>query len=296
MNVKPFVKWAGGKSQLLNDIRTKYPNELGKSITRYCEPFIGGGAVLFDVLSNYNVKEVLINDINKELVNAYNQIKINLPALINELQEIQNCYWNMGAEKRKEFYYEKREQFNYLKVNGNEAVNIEKAVLFMFLNKTCFNGLFRVNKKGLFNVPIGSYKKPIICDKDNLTNISKLLQKVEIRCGDYKNTINFIDENTFVYIDPPYRPLSPTASFTAYAETDFDDNEQIALGKFVDTAHRKGAKLVVSNSDPKNNDENDDFFDQLYNSYDIVRVNAKRMINCNGESRGNVSELLISNH
>lgn len=259
MIVKPFVKWAGGKSQLLPDIQKKYPKQLGKDINKYCEPFVGGGAVLFDILSKYELNEVLINDVNKELVNTYIQIKLNLDILLMELQEIQNIYWDMDTEKRKEFYYEKRERFNFVKINGDEGVNIEKAVLFIFLNKTCFNGLFRVNKKGLFNVPIGSYKKPIICDSDNLTNISKLLEKVEIRCGDYKQTTDFMDDKTFVYIDPPYRPLSQTASFTAYTETNFNDDEQIALKKFVDGINVKGAKVVVSNSDPKNSDDNDNF-------------------------------------
>ena len=209
---------------------------------------------------------------------------------------MQEHFWPLDVEKRKEYYYEKRERFNYLKVNGDEAVNLEKAALFIFLNKTCFNGLFRVNKKGLFNVPMGAYKKPMICDKDNLTAISGLLKNVTIRCGDYKECLEFIDERTFVYIDPPYRPLTATASFTSYAEADFNDKEQRELGAFVDGITAKKAKVVISNSDPKNSDEDDTFFDDLYGRYNILRVTAKRMINCNGESRGNVSELLISNY
>jgi DNA adenine methylase len=153
-----------------------------------------------------------------------------------------------------------------------------------------------VNKKGLFNVPMGAYKKPMICDKDNLTAISGLLKNVTIRCGDYKECLEFIDERTFVYIDPPYRPLTATASFTSYAEADFNDKEQRELGAFVDGITAKKAKVVISNSDPKNSDEDDTFFDDLYGQYNILRVTAKRMINCNGESRGNVSELLISNY
>lgn len=294
--MKPFIKWAGGKTQLLPDIRAKYPKELGKTMTKYCEPFIGGGAVLFDILSNYEIKEILINDINKELTNTYSQIKNNLEHLLNELSTMQKSFWGMNTEQRKVYYYEKREKFNYLKVNEDEEINFEKAALFIFLNKTCFNGLFRVNKKGLFNVPIGAYKMPLICDKDNLTEISKVLQKVKITTGDYKQTLDFIDENTFVYIDPPYRPISETSSFTSYAETNFDDNEQIALGQFVDRATRKGAKLVVSNSDPKNNNKDDSFFDELYAKYNILRINAKRMINCNASSRGDIKELLISNY
>ena len=296
MNAKPFIKWAGGKSQLLPAIQSKYPRELGKSINKYCEPFVGGGAVLFDVLSNYEMREVLINDINAELINTYSHIKDHLNELLAELARMQDIFWPLDTEKRKEYYYEKRERFNFLKVNGDEAVNLEKAALFMFLNKTCFNGLFRVNKKGLFNVPMGAYKNPLICDEDNLIAISSLLKNVTIKCGDYKECIEFIDENTFVYIDPPYRPLTATANFTSYSEADFNDAEQNELGAFTDNITSKNAKAVISNSDPKNSDEKDTFFDDLYDKYNISRVTAKRMINCNGESRGNVSELLITNY
>lgn len=293
--MKPFVKWAGGKTQLLSYIRKKYPAELGKEITKYCEPFIGGGAVLFDILSNYNLEEILINDINRELTNTYTQIKVNLTDLLKELESMQNIFWSMNMENRKVYYYEKRERFNYLKVNGNENINLEKAALFIFLNKTCFNGLFRVNKKGLFNVPIGSYKKPIICDEINLTQISNALKNVKITTGDYKECLYFIDENTFVYIDPPYRPISKTASFTSYYEMDFNDDEQIALGQFVDKISKLGAWVVVSNSDPKNNNKDDNFFENIYDKYNILRINAKRMINSNANNRGNIRELLISN-
>ena len=298
--MKPFVKWAGGKSQLLPDIRKKYPTELGQSVNKYCEPFVGGGAVLFDVLSKYSVREVLINDINAELINTYAQIKTRLNELIAELTSMQERFWSSDIAKRKEYYYDKRERFNYLKVNrkvvGEEATILEKAALFIFLNKTCFNGLFRVNKQGLFNVPVGAYKNPLICDKNNLDEISKLLQNVSVKCGDYKNCLDFIDGNTFVYIDPPYRPLTETSGFTSYAEAGFGDAEQIELGHFVDSAVGKGARVVVSNSDPKNSDDSDDFFDVLYSKYKIDRVNARRMINCNSENRGSISELLISNY
>lgn len=294
--MKPFIKWAGGKTQLLPKIRTKYPTELGKTITKYCEPFIGGGAVLFDIISNYDLEEILINDINQELTNTYSQIKSNLTHLVDELSKMQDLFWAMDADARKIYYYEKRERFNYLKVNSDEEINFEKAALFIFLNKTCFNGLFRVNKKGLFNVPMGAYKMPVICDINNLTEINVALRNVTIKTGDYKDCLDFIDDKTFVYIDPPYRPISQTASFTSYAETNFDDNEQIALGTFMDLSSKRGAIVVISNSDPKNNDKDDNFFDDLYENYDIERVSAKRMINCNPSSRGDITELLISNY
>jgi len=295
MTVKPFVKWAGGKSQLLRDIRKNYPVELGKNITKYCEPFVGGGAVLFDILSNYSVKEVLINDINSELINTYTQIKTNLENLISELSAMQGKFWLSDTERRKEYYYNNRERFNYLKINGDESVNVEKAALFIFLNKTCFNGLFRVNKQGLYNVPMGAYKNPLICDEENLRMVSEKLQKVTITCGDYKKSYEFIDENTFVYFDPPYRPLTETAGFTSYAEVNFADKEQIELGQFVDKLTEKNAKIIVSNSDPKNSDTEDNFFDNIYSAHKIKRVEAARMINCNGENRGKIRELLISN-
>jgi len=291
ITVKPFVKWAGGKSQLLNDIRAKYPEKIDK----YCEPFVGGGAVLLDLLANCHPNEILINDINGELVNTYAQIKNNVDELIKMLSEMQESFWSKNDDDRKSMYTSKRDRFNDIKVNGDDKINLEKAALFIFLNKTCFNGLYRVNRKGLFNVPIGSYKKPPICDAENLRYISKLLQNVQIKCGDYSECEDFIDENTFVYIDPPYRPLTATASFTSYSENEFGDKEQIELGKFVDKISAKGAKVVVSNSDPKNSDENDCFFDDLYSKYTVKRVSAKRMINSKASGRGNISELLICN-
>ncbi|OOB77147.1 MAG: hypothetical protein BEN18_11150 [Epulopiscium sp. Nuni2H_MBin001] len=220
--MKPFIKWAGGKTQLLPEIRKKYPKELGITINKYCEPFLGGGAVLFDIISQYKLEEILINDINKELINTYSQIKHNLEYLLDELYNMQNLFWGMDTEARKLYYYNKRDRFNLLKLSGDEKINIEKASLFIFLNKTCFNGLFRVNKKGLFNVPMGAYKTPLICDKENLTAVSRILKNIIIITGDYNCTFDFIDKNTFVYIDPPYRPISKTSSFTSYTETNFN--------------------------------------------------------------------------
>ena len=201
----------------------------------------------------------------------------------------------MDTEHRKNYYMAKRERFNDLKVNSNESVNIEKAALMIFLNKTCFNGLFRVNKKGLFNVPMGSYRNPMICDEENLRAVSEKLQNVKIVYGDYRESADFIDSDTFVYFDPPYRPITDTASFTAYTENLFNDEEQIELAGFVDDMHKKGAKIVISNSDPKNSNTEDGFFDNIYSSHKIKRVEATRMINCNSEARGKIKELLISN-
>lgn len=288
---KPFVKWVGGKSQLLDEIREKYPSQIEK----YCEPFVGGGAVLFDVLGKFKPKKVLINDINKELINTYKQIRDNCENLIAQLSEIQNRYKSQSLEENKACFYEKRERYNELKVNGDEAENLEKAALFIFLNKTCFNGLYRVNSKGLFNVPFNNAKNPLLCDEENLRACSKLLQNVEMKVGDYKECGTFIDKKTFVYIDPPYRPLTQTAAFTSYSENGFADKEQIELGNFITEISRKGAVVLASNSDPKNADKNDDFFDKLYANFKIERVSASRMINSNAKKRGSINELLISN-
>lgn len=289
---RPFVKWAGGKSQILGEIRTKYPDGLGQTITKYAEPFVGGGAVLFDVLNRYDLKEVYINDINSELITTYKTIRDELESLTSLLSQMQADYWQADTDNRKVYYYDRRERFNALKLT--ESGDVELAALFVFLNRTCFNGLYRVNSKGGFNVPMGSYKKPTICDIENLRAVSAQLKRAEIVCGDYKQSRDFIDMFTFAYFDPPYRPLSDTANFTSYAQDGFGDDDQVELAQFIDEVSDKGAAIVVSNSDPKNTNESDDFFDELYCKHVISRISANRMINSAGNGRGKVNELLIA--
>ncbi len=291
--LKPFVKWVGGKSQLIDELEKMLPVDDEKIITKYCEPMVGGGALFFNVLSKYNFDELYVSDINSELINAYNVIKSNVYELINQLQEMQLTFLPMDDNGRKFYYYTIRDKFNATNLNDETAVN--KAACFIFLNKTCFNGLYRVNKKGLFNVPMGAYKNPMICDEENLLNINKVLQNVTIVCGDYSLAKDFIDDNTFVYIDPPYRPISETSAFTSYNSDTFDDNEQIRLAKFIDEINAKGAKIVLSNSDPKNVNIDDTFFDDLYKAYKIKRVSASRMINSKADNRGRINELIICN-
>lgn len=291
--LKPFLKWAGGKSQLLNEIK-KYYRFANSEVTKYAEPFIGGGAVLFDILSLYDLQEVYISDINADLINTYKVIRDNIDELIISLKKLSNEFLPLNTPARKEYYLSKRELFNSIN-SGNSSENTLKAALMIFLNKTCFNGLFRVNKKGHFNVPMGMYKNPLICDEDNLRAISTKLQNVTIVCGDYKESADFIDEHTFVYFDPPYRPITKTANFTAYTSQSFDDKNQVELANFVSLLDKKGAKIVVSNSDPKNTNCADNFFDEIYSSCSIKRVDATRMINSKSEGRGKIKELLISN-
>lgn len=289
-NAKPFVKWVGGKTQLLEEIREKYPQKIEK----YCEPFVGGGAVLFDILNRFQPNEILINDINQDLINTYSQIKNNCKNLISELSQLQDLYRKSTLVQNKDLFLQKRERFNSLKLE-NDSEKLEKATLFIFLNKTCFNGLYRVNQNGFFNVPFNSAKNPLICDSENLKKCSAILKNVKMQVGDYSKCKDFIDEKTFVYLDPPYRPLTETAGFTSYDKSGFSDEKQIELGKFVSEISEKGAKIVLSNSDPKNTNENDDFFDNLYSSFNIFRVSASRMINSNAKKRGAIKELLITN-
>ena len=291
----PFLKWAGGKSQLLPVLSENFPVELGKDIDKYVEPFVGGGAVLFNILSTYDIKDVYINDINEELINVYNVIKYDVESLIEILTNIQKNYLILDAENRKEYYYSKRDLFN--KHKQEKILNTDTAALFIFLNKTCFNGLYRVNSSGLFNVPAGDYKKPTICDSDNLRAISKKLSKVQISCGSYKKLHKVIDNNTFVYFDPPYRPLNKTSSFNTYTQSAFNDESQIELAEFIKQISQRGAYVLASNSDPKNTNPEDNFFDELYTGMNIERISAKRMINSTGNLRNKkISELLIKNY
>jgi len=248
---------------------------------------------LFDVISRYKINDVYISDINRELIQTYIAIRDNFRELVVYLKSLETMYLSANDDVRKEFYYKSRERFNILKSISSESIEI--AALFIFLNRTCFNGLYRVNSHGAFNVPQGSYKNPTICDEHNLLTVSEKLCGVKIICADYMESCDFIDGNTFVYFDPPYRPLTVTANFTSYAENNFGDKEQIELAYFINEMSKRGAYILASNSDPKNTDENDDFFDRLYAQHNITRINASRAINSVGSSRGRINELLICN-
>ena len=289
---KPFIKWVGGKTQLLNDIDNALPkNILCKDDVTYIEPFVGGGAVLFWILQKYqNIKKAVINDINKDLINVYKTVKSSPKVLIDLLQNIESYYLPLNDEARKEYFLEIRDKFN-----SKEYNIIENSAFFIFLNRTCFNVLYRVNKKGMFNVPFGSYKKPTICDKKTILADSKLLQCVDILNEDFEVTMNYADKNCFFYLDPPYKPLSKTSSFNSYSKEVFDDNEQVRLSTFCKRLDEKGYSFILSNSDVRSKNPNDNFFDDLYEPFFIKRVHATRMVNANSEKRGKLTELLISN-
>lgn len=293
--VKPFVKWAGGKSSLIPQITKYFPFELKNGqIEKYVEPFVGGGAVLIDILQKYDVKQAYAFDINKDLINFYNVIKYKVEDLIQKLDKKEKEFLALDKDERQKYFYNIRTEYNsYLLDN---EIDVKRASEFIFLNRTCFNGLYRVNKNGKFNVPCGKYKNPTICDSNNLRNLSKLLKNVVFAYGDYKESEKLVDENTFVYFDPPYRPLSVTSGFTSYTKEDFNDENQKELAEYYNKLNLKNAKLMLSNSNPKNTNENDNFFEKIYKGFNINEVSAKRMINANAKGRGEISELLITNY
>lgn len=290
---KPFLKWAGGKTQLLPTINSFLPKSFHKekNIT-YIEPFVGGGAMLFFMLQKYpNIKRAIINDINPHLVNTYTVIRDHPYALIESLDEIQSSFKALGEyNAQKEFYLNIRSIFN-----SKALTVIEDAAYMIFLNRTCFNGLYRENSNGKFNVPFGRYANPTICDDDLIIADSELLQNVEILNGDFATTGAYTNGYTFFYFDPPYRPLDATSNFNSYVKEVFDDNEQKRLKDFYALLSSMGCYEMLSNSDGKGYN-NDTFFDELYKDFIIERVYAKRCINVNPSKRGSLSELLIRNY
>ena len=291
---KPFIKWAGGKGQLLEQLDAMLPSDFASRANLvYVEPFVGGGAMLFHVLSKYpNVKRAVINDLNADLATCYRVVKENPEGLIAALDALQREYLAKdGEEARREMYLAKRERYNSRKADATE-----QAALFIFLNKTAFNGLYRVNSKGEFNVPFNKARNPAICDAGTIRADSAVLQKVEILCGDFAGAAAGIDSPAFFYFDPPYRPLTETAAFTAYSKDGFGDDDQRRLAAFCRHLGACGHQSLLSNSDPHNANPDDMFFEELYEGFDINRVTASRAINSNGSGRGKINELAIRNY
>ena len=294
VNAKPFIKWVGGKSQLIEQLDAQLPADFDslEDVT-YIEPFVGGGAMLFYMLQHYpNINHAIINDINPDLTTCYRTVRDNPKELIASLQDIENTYLSLNTEEaRKEFFMVVRNRYNEKNLDP-----IENTTKFFFLNKTCFNGLYRVNKKGLFNVPFGRYSNPTICNPETILKDSELLQRVEILNGDFEETFKYAQGNTLFYFDPPYRPLSDTSSFNNYTKEAFNDDAQIRLKKYCDRINDAGFKFMLSNSDGKSVNGEDNFFDVLYAAYQIERVLASRSINSNPNKRGELTEILVRNY
>lgn len=299
---KPFLKWAGGKSQLLNQLDAHLPKAFKEESEKwmYFEPMVGGGALFFRLASQYKLAKLFISDINPSLVMGYETIKRDVDKLIGLLTELENSYLRLSEPEREAMYYQKRREYNLIGVKKTPVSYggdwITNTSLLIFLNRTCYNGLYRVNQAGEFNVPFGNYKNPRVCDEDNLNAVAKCLAKTTIRHGEYYTFSKQISAKSFVYFDPPYRPISTSSSFTSYTNNGFGDKEQSRLAGYFRELDEKGALLMLSNSDPRNEDASDRFFQKLYKGYKIHSVTARRNINSLPSKRGNISELLITNY
>lgn len=297
MNIeaRPFLKWAGGKGQLLSQLSGYLPKQLTEESFTYIEPFVGGGAMLFYMLQHFcNIQKAIINDVNEDLVITYQVVKDDIESLIHHLDKMEKNYLSIiSQEQRSQMYYEIREQYNH-----HIGDCIERAAQLIFLNKTCFNGLYRVNRRGLFNVPFGRYAHPTICNADVLYADSRLLQSVDVKIchGNFTQTLQHAEGLTFFYLDPPYRPLDATSSFTSYTKGDFNDTDQKDLARFCHDLSAKGYLWMENNADCSSKHPEDTFFEQLYKGYRIDRVSASRSINANPQKRGKLTELLIRNY
>lgn len=270
--VPSLIKWAGGKKQLLEQFEPFFP----KHIERYFEPFIGGGTIAFYLLKTHpEIKKIFLSDINEELITTYNIVKNDIEKLILLLKEYK-------IKHNKEFYYQIRAE------DVKKLTPLQIAARFIYLNRTCFNGLYRVNSKGQFNVPIGSYKNPTICHEEDLREISQLLQKDDIVTSQFYNAVKEAKKGDFIYFDPPYYPIKRD-SFTTYTKDNFLEKEQERLAELFKELDKKGCKVMLSNSDT-------DFIKNLYKGYKINFVKATRMINCDATKRGAINEVVITNY
>ncbi len=298
---KPFLKWVGGKTQLIEQLDSNVPPELSEGVLEtYVEPFVGGGSFFFHVAQKYPFKKLVIADSNQDLILAYWTIRERVGSLIVKLNEVQTKYLSLSDAKREDYYYTTRKKFN----EGKRLVDfqsfsedwIERTAELIFLNKTCFNGLFRVNAAGSFNVAFGRYENPRICDPNNLIAVSQILARTKILLGDFTCVRDHLDAKVFAYLDPPYRPLSATSNFTAYSSSTFTETDQQRLADFCRDATSLGSRLMISNSDPDNIAPADTYFQDNYPGYRITRVYANRMVNCKADRRGKISELIIMNY
>ncbi len=311
MPARPILKWAGGKGQLLECLSAYFPKALSDgTVKNYFEPFLGGGAMFFHVMQNYPLKSAFLMDANEELIVLYTAVQRDVEPLLAALTQMEKDYLKLGEAKRKERYLRTREALNGARAGMDfrkySTAWVERASQIIFLNKTCYNGLFRVNREGGFNVPFGKYVRPTIADAGNLRQASALLAKARIRHGDFgdlarldaSRAAGLIKPGAFIYYDPPYRPLSATASFTSYSRLAFGDDEQKRLSRMFQALDRKGVFQMLSNSDPKNSDPKDDFFEEAYAGYrdTFYRVPAARSINSNPARRGRINEIVITNY
>ncbi|MDQ5951169.1 MAG: adenine methylase [Patescibacteria group bacterium] len=274
---RPFVKWAGGKTRVVPLMLDFFPEEFN----RYYEPFLGGGALYFSI----SPQNGCLNDINCVLIEAYLHIRDDLEGIIKDLNKIQRIYYSLdGIESKSKFYYEQREKFNSL-----NKTSLHRSALFIFLNKTGYNGMYRENASGKFNIPFGKRLKPIICDSDNLTQVSNVLKQIDIKCGSYDKALKEAKSGDFIYFDPPYEPLNRTSSFTEYQAGGFVQDDQRKLSKVFKKLSDKGCKVMMSNSTA-------DLVYELYDEYFINKISVSRGINATKSKRDKIEELIITNY
>ena len=298
-HAKPFLKWAGGKTQLLNDIDINLPPEIKKNgIVNYYEPFIGSAAVFLFIKQKYGIENAHLYDINSNLISTFRIVQNQTNNLIKELKLLDREFKSKNNEQRKIYYNKRREEFNIL-LSADLKVKqklIRKAALTIFLNRTCFNGLYRVNNSGQFNVPLGRYENPRILDEENLLTVSELIKNVVLEVRNFKTLPKVVKKDSFIYYDPPYSPLNKTSNFTSYSEYEFSLNEQVELAKVYALLDKEGIKQLLSNADLKNHNSQNDFHDNLYGKYTIRRILASRIINSKAAKRGKISEILVRNY
>lgn len=285
MTAKPFLKWLGGKSRLIPQLDEFIPEKF----TRYFEPFLGGGAVFLHVAQTRKFKEAYLYDISADLIRVWEAVQQEPSELCERLQQLQQSHLELSAENRQEQYYQIRNMLNTYPPKGMSVHN--RGAVIIFLNKTCYNGLFRYNRRGEFNSPFGKYEKPSFYDEENIQEVSKLLRRAHLTTGDFTLCERHVTKGSFVYFDPPYRPLSKTSSFTGFSSGGFSDPDQERLAASFKRLDQRGAKLMLSNSDT-----GDGYFEDLYKGFNIHRVRAGRAVNSNPERRGKINELVITNY
>ena len=282
--IKPFIKWVGGKTKLLSDIEKNLPKALKKRKFNYVEPFLGGGAVFFYLVQKFNIEKAYLNDINSKLINTYKHVRDKTPGLIQKLKKLETDYY--GSSDKKMFFLEQREKFN------SSEKSLKKSALFIFLNKTGFNGMYRENSKGEYNIPFGQMKNPLICNKELLEKTSKLLKDKEVIFSSKSfEKVLCNDKEVFYYLDPPYRPISITSSFTDYTKSVFNDKTQLLLKKYCDKIDKNGSFFMQSNSY-----SDDGFFQNLYKNRKIKMLKVMRTISADGSKRNKTKEIIIKNY
>ena len=297
---KPFLKWAGGKTQILHDIDNNLPPEIKKNgIANYYEPFLGSAAVFLFLKQKYNIENAYLSDISYNLISTFKIVQNQTNDLIEELKLLDKEFKPKNSEQRRVYYNSKRDEFNILLLSGNQSSEqklIRRAALTIFLNRTCFNGLYRINRAGQFNVPFGRYENPKILDEENLIAVSEILKNVVLEVRDFKTLTEVVKKNAFIYYDPPYSPLNKTSNFTSYSESEFSLNEQKELAKVYTLLDKKGIKQLLSNADLRNHNSKNNFLDNLYSKFTIKRILANRLINSEATNRGKISEILVKNY